>query len=274
MKPQKRFEQIAKRAAASLLQTEARGILAARAAVRDAVAMVIAGLPETATRAEASQAVRSAAQRILRAMITALEVVRRSARSSAASQVGEEVAAVEAITGTTVSTGTFVATETAVEDIAAVEAAAAGYTASWLSVALVAVAAWHAAGAKGSAASSIAKVAKDVDYRLKRIVVTEATRARSDEHRARLLALRKTNGDKPWIGKTFRRWDARLDRKVCSVCRAHDAEECPLDGTFSKGHEPGDVHPNCRCIATLVHFPEAMRIDTTKDAPRKSPRAA
>lgn len=53
-------------------------------------------------------------------------------------------------------------------------------------------------------------------------------------------------------------WDATLDRRTCSVCADSDGLIVHSSEPFPRG-EPGDVHPNCRCLVTYVTTAE-MRI--------------
>lgn len=193
-------------------------------------------------------------------MIAAIEAARRRAREAAAEQAAIEVAALAKDWQAEIVAPP--REDQRQEDIAAAESSGAAYASAWMALALYALSKWTANGSKGSIASQIASVTTQIDYRVRRIVTTETARAHSDEHRG--IVRRIPRG--PWSSKTFRRWDARLDRRVCSVCRAHDAEETPIGETFRLGHEPGDVHPGCRCIAVVVTFPNAERIDVTREA--------
>lgn len=140
-------------------------------------------------------------------------------------------------------------------DAAHAEVAAASYASAWAGLALAALSAWASSGGKGSPTVAIQTTIKRSDYRIVRTVVTESARAHSDEHRTLVDGIRKANEGRRWLGRAFRRWDARLDRVVCAVCRGHESEEAPIGGRFKQGHEPGDVHPGCRCISTLIMLP-------------------
>lgn len=155
------------------------------------------------------------------------------------------------------------------EDTVNAEAAAGSFAAAWTAIALIALTKWaRSDGRGGSIQAAIVASTKAIDHRIKRIIATEAARARNDEHRERWIGIKKANPRSAdgWGRHTFRRWDARLDRRVCSVCRAHDAEEVLIGEPFAQGHEPGDVHPHCRCFVSVIVFPNAERIDVYKGA--------
>jgi hypothetical protein len=212
----------------------------------------MATLRESPSRSEVTIAVRRATQAVLTALAAAVREARQRARQVAAEQSAAEVAAMTQM-GAEVAPG--VVEDHSQTDAAHADAAAASYASAWSALALAALSVWASKGGKGSPAAAIQTTISRSDYRIVRTVVTETARAHSDEHRSRVIGLKKTNTGRPWLGRAFRRWDARLDRVVCSVCRAHESEETPIGKPFRMGHEPGDVHPGCRCIATLIMLP-------------------
>lgn len=188
----------------------------------------------------------------MRAMAAAILAARQDARAAAAEQVDDEIAMVSGAIGEQIAPAP--PPDNRQEDVINAETAAATYSSAWTALALFALTKWARSGGRGgSIQAAIVKVTTTIEYRLKRLVATEAARARNDEHKERWRGIVKAHPRSvSWRRVAFRRWDARLDRKVCSMCRAHDSEECPIDGAFSQGHEPGEVHPHCRCIATVV----------------------
>ncbi len=62
-------------------------------------------------------------------------------------------------------------------------------------------------------------------------------------------AVAKANPDRADALVVARKWFAALDS--CKVCRGYDDEIIAADDTWPDG-EPGAVHPNCRCMDTLV----------------------
>lgn len=51
----------------------------------------------------------------------------------------------------------------------------------------------------------------------------------------------------------LKRWDARLDRRVCLFCRDLDGKTAPVDGYFPFGYKHPPAHPNCRCAVVAWH---------------------
>jgi hypothetical protein len=150
--------------------------------------------------------------------------------------------------------GLILATDSAVDDAMA-HAAAQSLGVVWLQHALSRI-----VGRKPVDPSAALKA------RIERTVITENASAHSDEHRRAWVALRDQEPDAPWRTRVFRRWDARLDRRVCAVCLFHDAEETQIGKSFRQGHEPGSVHPGCRCMSTIVFFPASATIITSRDS--------
>ncbi len=123
------------------------------------------------------------------------------------------------------------------EDAARAMIVGMSYSSAWLAAALAAV----VLGIR-----DLKRVTRTQDYRLERIATTEvfeAYSAASLEHYKQLPA-------DQWL----KRWDAILDARVCHECEAHDGEEVPLDEEFKHGDVPGDIHPKCRCVTTLIRL--------------------
>lgn len=53
--------------------------------------------------------------------------------------------------------------------------------------------------------------------------------------------------------KVKKRWEALLDMKTCSICRALDGETAKPNQPFKNGLYAPPVHPHCRCFLTLVY---------------------
>lgn len=51
----------------------------------------------------------------------------------------------------------------------------------------------------------------------------------------------------------LKRWDARLDRRVCLLCRELDGKTAAVDGYFPFGYKHPTAHPNCRCAVVAWH---------------------
>jgi SPP1 gp7 family putative phage head morphogenesis protein len=81
-------------------------------------------------------------------------------------------------------------------------------------------------------------------YAIKRIAVTESAQAFNAERGA---AAKEAED----LAQLRKRWDARLDSKVCPVCADADGTIVPINEQFPLG-EPGGVHPRCRCSWSIV----------------------
>lgn len=51
----------------------------------------------------------------------------------------------------------------------------------------------------------------------------------------------------------MKRWDARLDARVCLLCRELDGRITTVDGYFPYGYKHPTAHPNCRCAVVAWH---------------------
>ena len=120
------------------------------------------------------------------------------------------------------------------------DAVARSYSAAWMFAALALLV--------GRGKPDLKKALRATDDRLKAIVDTEITNAYSTVASAAFDALAELEAG----AGLMKRWDAFRDRKTCMICRDHDGEEVPVGESFSNGDEPGNVHPRCRCIPTLV----------------------
>lgn len=89
--------------------------------------------------------------------------------------------------------------------------------------------------------------------RLNSTIATETSQAFSGARRAAAAdverALADANPDNIGDMVVGLRWFAVLD--ACPACSANDGETIRAGDTWPSG-SPGDVHPNCRCIDTVV----------------------
>lgn len=113
----------------------------------------------------------------------------------------------------------------------------------WVAAAFAAAFVLAALGAVRSR-SDVKKIARLQDYRLRRIAATEVAQAYGAACLRAYAFL-----DPAYYAK---RWDATLDMKTCAVCRDHHGETVALEQPFRNGDEPGDVHPNCRCVPEII----------------------
>lgn len=118
------------------------------------------------------------------------------------------------------------------------------------------------AATKGTAVKTTGAI---IDGSVRRAATTEVARAMSDEHRE---ATREIARRDPTLIKRFANmWDATLDAATCATCAEHDGEIVQLGTDYDDNDEPGDVHPNCRCIsaAILLDFPLTEEEDEHPD---------
>jgi len=136
-------------------------------------------------------------------------------------------------------------------DAAAAAAAGLSYASVWASTALSVILQTEEGQPK------VRRSLENQDYRLERIAATETSRAFNDEHSRGVdsIADDESNKEKHWFPFIVKRWDAILDRKTCAICRDHDGDIVPLGINFSNDDTPGEVHPNCRCMSTLIPLP-------------------
>lgn len=87
-------------------------------------------------------------------------------------------------------------------------------------------------------------IVAQVNRKIKMVATTETSQAWNDEHTVGSEKYKDSGGVK--------RWDSTLDSATCAICLNHDGEEVPLDSNFRNGDLPGFVHPNCRCISTIL----------------------
>jgi SPP1 gp7 family putative phage head morphogenesis protein len=93
-------------------------------------------------------------------------------------------------------------------------------------------------------ASSLVEASAKTDHALVRTATTEAVDAFNAGRADALDAL-----GAPELG---RRWDAKLDARVCDFCFGLDGTIVAAGQAFPDGDPP--VHPNCRCTWSLVEL--------------------
>lgn len=94
--------------------------------------------------------------------------------------------------------------------------------------------------------------------RLVRTAATETSQSYNDEHTEALadaMVYQDGLAEALEAAQVVRVWDAILDLRTCAECGAHDGEIAPPGQSFRSGHEPGFVHPLCRCISTVLALP-------------------
>lgn len=202
-----------------LLSTEKWGLDSLTSAVESEYDHLIRELREAEDDYDKLRASRRSTKRLLLVLALIIYALRRKARDKARSQRKREV-------------GIFRKKNRSALDRLKAEAAARSLANTWSSLIV----------SKLDEESGIdASILTSMNKKIRMIATTETSQAWNDELRSHTF-----NFD------GFKRWDATLDAKTCRICRAHDGEEVPVDSEFSSGHIPGFVHPNCRCLITLI----------------------
>ncbi len=105
-------------------------------------------------------------------------------------------------------------------------------------------------------------------YFAERIVRTESVNAYNETHKRAIEAIAAQDPE------MCQRWDASVDRRVCSICRDLDGMVIGVGEAFN-GHPRPPAHPNCRCALTpwKKHWPalEGMgpKVDADTDNARQ-----
>lgn len=94
--------------------------------------------------------------------------------------------------------------------------------------------------------ATVREAVQEKRWILDRIAATENAQAFNEARRDEVR--RATSGD---VALLMRTWDATLDSRSCSQCEDLDGTSIPFDGSYPGGFDPGDVHPNCRCVETI-----------------------
>lgn len=94
--------------------------------------------------------------------------------------------------------------------------------------------------------ATIREAVQEKRWVLDKIAATENAQAFNEARREEVR--RATSGE---VALLMRTWDATLDSRVCADCEGLDGTSIPFDGAYPGGLDPGDVHPNCRCIETI-----------------------
>lgn len=207
-----------------LVRIERETLEELKAAVADAAEEIASLLSSVSSRQYAVQIIHDRAER-LQAELTRIII---DARDEAAGLAYDEIVIEARVLGIDEPEEP----EDDPEDDARSSAVAYAFIAAWILALLM-------AGNR-----DIKKVSALQEYRLRRIAATEVPQAYN------ATALRAYEDIA--VSQANKRWDATLDRKTCAICREHDGEEVALNEEFSNGDEPGAVHPNCRCVVTLV----------------------
>lgn len=136
-------------------------------------------------------------------------------------------------------------------------AAADSITAAWrASVVLVA-----SRPDEGQIAARLRTASDAQRPKLARIAATEIPRAFNAAHDEGAGWVADRYKDATWLPLVAKRWDATLDRKVCRTCDDMDGALAIIGTSFSGSVRPGDPHPHCRCVESVLALPVHMRGD-------------
>lgn len=102
-------------------------------------------------------------------------------------------------------------------------------------------------------------------YQADRLVRTEMTHAYNVQHEIGILEVHALDSG------IKKRWDASLDKRICSVCSPLHGAIVGVHENFPGGYDKPPAHPNCRCAIIAWH--ESWGADptgkTTKDPQRQ-----
>ena len=225
-----------------LLLVERDALKQLRALVEDHRDSLIAALASVTSDIDASVVIKKSSDDLEDEMTDALEEIRADAREGARDQLHEELLLLGV---------TLVLLNRNRKDKLAAATTAKSFSAAWAQVSSLAI---LISETESEFIGRVSKAIDSLDGRVQRIATTEVSQAWNDEH---LDAVSRLGPTLEEDSKAVNRWDATLDAKTCSICASHDGEYAPVGESFSGGDLPGFVHPNCRCLSTLVVLPTA-----------------
>jgi hypothetical protein len=264
----KQWKSVHRQSLNTLIKLEIAALTDLRSVVRSSAADVsdeLAQIPEASVRTDGMRIVRNAAARLQHDLFVSLTKSKSRARLAALDQVDAELSQLRTeldLDGFDHDIGDPELSEHAEEDAAESEQAAASLRAVWTQIVVSMILKYDPESGKDISVQVLA-VPRLLDKRLRRIATTEISRSYNRE-----LSIGHNSIDKnketvsTWAPLVLRRWDATLDSKVCDDCRSMDGEVTPIGMSFSGGREPGQEHPNCRCVDTVVYIP--VPINRTK----------
>jgi len=229
----------------AILMAEAVAMRELRQALRAATVDVRAQLlGEDVDENEAIPALMESDHRLYLALLALLLLLRANARKDATKQFKAEAA----LAGISLAHIFVTIRDRTDEDQARAESIARNFCAAWL---LAVMAAY-----RRDIKDPVGATNEALDYRLRRIAGTEIPHAYGRGHDEWLAILAVELG--PEAALWAKRWDATLDMKTCRICRRMHGEVQPLGAAFTGGLLPGDVHPFCRCVPTLIPIPAVL----------------
>jgi hypothetical protein len=234
-----------------------------------AISIALAWLHRAAERATTAEearrallgAIHGAADELKRAVAASVLQGRARARREAVQQLAAELDAV-ALELRIQPIQAPPASFSSAEDDHYAAAAADSFTAAWrASVLLVAM---RLRGDDGGPVAPKLRQASDAQRpKLARIAATEIPRAYNAAHDEGAGWVAERYGGARWLPLVAKRWDATLDRKVCKTCASMDGRLALLGTSFTGDIRPGEPHPHCRCVESIIVLPMAMRGEFT-----------
>jgi hypothetical protein len=256
----KQWKKVHRRSLSTLIALETEALTELRSVVRSSIADVsdeLASVDNDRVRIDGMRIVRNAANLLQHSFASTLYRIKTKARVAALEQLDQELAQLRddlEVEGHEYEVVDPELSTHSEEDHAESELAAASFRAAWSQV-IVSLLLKHDSDADRDISVVVLVVPKLMEKRLRRIATTEVSRSYNRELGLGHNGLSSKNKETAWMPLGLRRWDATLDNKVCAECRRHDGEVVPIGISFSGGDEPGDLHPNCRCVSSLVVVP-------------------
>lgn len=232
------IQRVHARARRELLEAEREALIELMEIARTELNILLLSLRRTPSDLAAAQAIRMSTRRIEAALEDSILRARIRARRAAIAQLEAELEELDVDLAVDESDGA--------DDHVAALVAAAALAALWgRSIA----AAYMTKDANEDVEDVVERSLVRFEASLRRTATTENAQAWNDEHHEALVEVADQVGEDTQL---MNRWDATLDAKTCPVCRDHDGELVPIGYEFPNGDVPGFVHPNCRCVSTLV----------------------
>lgn len=257
------LQRLAIAAAMAMVRKEASALLAMRAVLRRHSEATDAALGRLRTEdpsgaaAEGSVILRSTSAQAETDLAAVVLAARTAARIEALGQLQKQLlAAGKALQRAGVPTSRNELSAPArgpnATDAAAADAAAKSLASVWLQRSVAGLLDWTRSGAQGVVPQIGTQTTRATDFRLRRTAATETAVAYNDEANEILQHVGDAIADAPAGTLLWKRWEAVLDRGVCSKCANFDNQVVRCNESFRGGEIPGAVHPNCRCVEVLA----------------------
>lgn len=211
---------------------------------------LVGALTDVRGKPQAQQEIQRSANRLQAAMRVEIRAARARGRMVAAAEFDRQMTAVDRLLQLfeiPTKREALIAQafgDDAADDEAA-DASSRSTATSWLQQNLSELMRWD--GTKQRLLEGPKKVKRELDPKLRRIAATEVAQAYQDEHAQELEQVAARAKTLPLAVLLHKRWEGVLDRRICPLCANHDNEVVRASEQFRHGHEPGMVHPNCRC---------------------------